>query len=488
MVGQIKTLTDAFAYDLIRQGFATDTDWIYNQTPPSSFLVHKYSPDQPKPNVSLSGELMNNALFSDDGQSLVDGAGNVVSDDYAFASGRAKNRTLKRFLDTVGVTAGNSGTAATVTIDSASPFGRPALKVALPAGNTWHEVQLTGLNIANFDGHVAWRIWVEDYTTLGQVQPFVGTSGYSRFYQNTHNVSNSNTNRFNGEHIVIGGPLYSAVINTFVGGTDTMSDAKIRIWPASGVATNVWVDVAAIPAVGRPTHVLTYDDCSVSWINEVLPYLATAGLTATFGINTGDLNGSPSLYLSSAQLQQIAAAGHQISAHNVTNTQYNDGTGGTQTAAQYTADFVTAQAALSAIVGGKMDPGYHPWVQGRTNGAVMDTMRSQGLKIARGTDLGYNFPQVGMGGHVLQLKEQAVHSLSTGNITDICANAKKYGTTVVWMIHEVTAAGGVGVETATAVHQHLINSIVASGGVSRTMGKLAEELYSERLVAASLLA
>lgn len=419
-------------------------------------------------------------------QALVSGAWNPL-----LASGGVVNRVLKRMTDTVGVTAANSGTAATVSIDAASPFGGPAYKIAMPAGNTYHEVQLSSLNIANFDGHVVWSVWVEDYTAITQIQGFAGTSGYSRLYQQTHNVSNSNKNRFNGEHRIVVGALAAGVTNTFVGGNDTLADTKLRIFPGASGA-NVWVRIAEVPGVGRPTHLITHDDCSVTWISNVLPYLAQNGLKGSFGVNTGDLNGTPSLYLTNTQLQQIAAAGHTISPHNITNTAYADGTGGTQTAAQYTADFVTAAAGLGALIGQSLDTTYHPWVQGRTNQAVMDTMRAAGLRIARGTDEGYNFPQLGTGGHVLQLKNQALHTLTQQQIAAIVANAKKYGATVCWMVHEVTAAGGVGVETAVANYAYLCSLIgadVASAqAVCRTPSQLARELYSERLVPAALLA
>lgn len=424
-------------------------------------------------------------------QALVSGARNPL-----LASGGAVNRTLKRFIDTVGVTAANSGTAATVTIDASSPFGRPAYKVAMPAGNSYAEVQLAGLGIANFDAHVIWTVWVEDYTAVTQIQAFAGTTGYGRFWQQTHNISNSNLNRVNGEHKIVVGPTAAGVANTFLAGTDSLGDTKLRIFPGAGGA-NVWVDVCVVPGVGRATHILTHDDASVTWMTNVLPYLSGAGLVGTFGINTGDVNGSASLYLSTAQVQAISAAGHQISPHNVTNTTVADGTGGTQTAAQYTADFVTASATLSGWIGQALDTSYHPWVQGRTMQGVMDTMRAAGLRMARGTDGGHNFPQAGLGGHVLQVKNQSLHTFtSDAQIDAICTNAARYGTTVVWMVHEVLTTGGsdgIGgdVETNVSKYAYLCNRVasdVRSGvAVNRTAAAWARELYAERLIAAALL-
>jgi hypothetical protein len=400
-------------------------------------------------------------------------------------AGFAKNRVLKRMIDVVGVGVANSGTAATVAIDAASPFGRPAYKVDMPAGNTWHEVQLTGLNVANFDGHVIWSVWIADYTAVEQVQVYAGTTGYTRLFQSAYLVNTSNTSRWNGEHKIVVGPTQAGSANTFLRGTDSLAETKIRVFPGAAGAS-VWVDAVFVPGVGRPTHLITHDDCSVTWMSNGLPVLNEYSLKATFNINTGDINGSPSLFLSSAQVLQIAQAGHQVSCHNVTNTAFNDGTGGTQTASEYTADFISGCATLSSIVGQQLEPGYHAWVQGRNNVTVHDTMRAAGMLIGRGIVAGYNWPQVGLGNSALALRTQLLHTLTPAQITTICNNAVLYGATVVWMVHEITPRGGVGVETAASVYRFLCDRIgkdVADQKAAHlTMQQLQNEVYADRLV------
>jgi hypothetical protein len=59
------------------------------------------------------------ALVDKDGQALPSRAVNLAS-----ASGQARNRVLKRMLDTTGVPAANNGTAATVTLEANSPWCR----------------------------------------------------------------------------------------------------------------------------------------------------------------------------------------------------------------------------------------------------------------------------------------------------------------------------------------------------------------------------
>jgi len=421
-------------------------------------------------------------------QALVSVDGNLAT-----AGGRARNRVLKRMLDTVGVAAANSGTAATVTLEANSPWGTgiPAYKVVMPAGNNWNEVQLTGVtNIPNFDGHVAWRIWIEDYTAVGQVTVYAGTSGYGKLSQQNHSVNASNTNRYNGEHIAVAGALRAAQAATFVHGTDTLADTKLRITPGAGGAT-VWVRDVVIPGVGRPTHVITHDDASVTWMTACLPVLAANGLTATFGVNTGQLGTSAALYLSNAQVAEIAAAGHQVSCHNVDNIAHADGTGGTQDAATYTAAFVTASNVLTGIIGGALDTTYHPWVQGRNTQALHDAMRTRGVRIARGTDDGYDIPQIGLGNNVLSLKTRTGPTATPTQIDAMADAVVKYGVLCVWMVHEVTPNGGAGVETPAASYAYLVNRIgsdVRAGrAVHRTMAQLGRELYAERLVTPALL-
>jgi len=431
------------------------------------------------------GQFVQIPRLSADGLSLMDGDGNLVK---SRAIGKVPSRILKRGTDLVGVGVSNSGTAATVTVDAASPFGRPAIKIAMPAGNVYTEITLTGLGIANFDGHIAWRIWVEDYTAVKQLIAYAGTASYTQLWQSTHSINNSDKNRLNGEQIVVVGPTSNNSTATFVVGTDTMDSTKIRISPEAAGA-NMWVETIMIPSKGRTTHVITHDDCSKTWIDNCLPLLADVGLTATFAIETDVLNTNSALYLSSSQVAQLAAAGHQISSHNHSNTSYNDGMSGTQTAAQYTTDFNAAVAILSGILGSNVDTSYHPWVQGKVNQALITPMRAAGIIIARGTEPGHNMPQLGMGMHAMRLKVQSLHTLSTAQIDQIIADSKKYGTTVIWMVHEVNI-GGVGVETSRAIYEYLVNAIArekANGAIHMTAAQLALELQSERLMAASLL-
>lgn len=427
-------------------------------------------------------------------QALVSGAGN-----FALASGGAVNRTLKRMTDTIGVGAANSGTAATVTLEANSPWGTgvPAYKIVLVAGNTYHEVTLTSLGIAAFNGHVVWSAWIEDYTTIQQVQLFAGTTGYGRLYQRTYNINNSTMHRYSGEHRMVVGPTTTNSTGTFLPGADTLAETKLRLFKNTDGAV-LWVREVVLPGVGRPTHLLTYDDASVTWITNVLPHLAESGLKGSFAINTAQIGTNANLYIDYPQVATIAAAGHQVSPHNVNNYPVDDGITTDPekiTTAAYATEFRTAITALGGAAGQLLDTSYHAWVKGSNNQAAHDALRPAGLRLARGTDPGHNFPQIGLGQQTMSLKNVPLHTLTTAAIDLWCDQAIAYGTTNLWMIHEVPTVGGSDgggdVETNATVHRYLCQRIardVAAGrAVNRTTAQFGREIYAERLVPTALL-
>ena len=418
-------------------------------------------------------------------------AGGVpVAVDLAPTLAQTARRTsvLKRFSDQVGVAYNNSGTAATVSIDAASPFGRPALKVALAAGTTWAEVQLSALGLAAFDDHIVWRVWIEDYTAVQQIGVFAGTTGYGRYSQQNYQISTSNVNRYNGEFAFSAGPVRQTAVGTFVHGVDTLNATKIRI-TGNAAAANVWVDAVVVPARGRGVVLLTYDDGFRSWIDYVLPDLARNGLVGSFGFQQNLIGTNDTLYLNSSDIRAMSAAGHEISPHQVANTRFNDGTSGTQTAAQYQTDYRTSLAALRGIVGADASCDYHPYVQGGHNQSLIDTLRAEGLRIARGVDNNaHNFHSAGLGRSIYSMKTAYMDSSGPDLATLITAvdNAEKYGTTAVFMGHDFGPNAPSASYWTASLHAQLIDYIGAKVRAGRlintTMGQYAAAVYSAGLV------
>jgi hypothetical protein len=437
--GSTYTVSDAFGAAMLGAGFATDTDGVLSPPLIGGKQWMQYDPAN---------------------RSAVSGDGNT----FRIQPQKRPRLILKRMTDEVGVTYANSGTPAVVTVDAASPFGGTAIKLAIPTGNTWTEIQYAGNSLANFNDHVVWRVWIENAAHVSQIQTYAGTSGYGRLYQRTYTVSSSNINQFNGEHFIAAGPMFAAAANTFLTGVDTLADTKLRIFYGGGGATvNVWVERLVVHGNAEPRIVFTFDDCAVSHYTRAYPKLAQYGLKGAFGINSGDINGSASLYLSSSQIQEMANAGQEIYGHNVSNTNYP-----TQNAATYTAAFRTGLNALLAITP-KVSSLYHPWVQGGNGIDVHATMRAQGAQILRGinnnTDGAHNLFGDGVGNRNVVVRANQTDNRTFASLQTDVDNCILYGSTMFFMTHElVTTTPLAGVETSLDVFNSLVEYVAGKRG------------------------
>ena len=410
---------------------------------------------------------------SSDGLSLVSGDGSVLD----VLPPKRPRLILKRMLDQVGVTYANSGTAAVVTVDTASPFGGTAIKLAIPTGNTWTEIAYTGNSIAAFDDHVVWRVWVENANHVTQIQTFAGTSGYGRLYQRTYSISASNANLFNGEHFIAAGPMFATAANTFLTGVDTFADTKLRIfYGGAGATVNVWVERVVVHGNERPTVVFTLDDCALSHYTRAYPKLTQHGIRGVFGINSGDIGGSASLYMSAAQVLELANAGHEIHSHGVTNTAYP-----TSNAATYTAAYKTGLNALNAITA-RASSIYHPWVQGGNGTDVQATMLAQGVQIIRGTphtNSGkMNMFADGVGARRVNVMSNGTDNRTLADLTTDVDNCIKYGGTMLFMTHEIVDSLVLaGVETSLVAWNGLVDYVASKRPALRVLG--ISDLYDQ---------
>lgn len=406
----------------------------------------------------------------------------------------------------VGYTVTHTGTGGTAAIDSTtSPFtGRNAgASLKVNAAGTRTEVEITGMNIANWDGHVVVNCYVEDHTgTSLQLSVYAGTTAYSRSYLNTHTVvTGTGASPRNGMHSVPAGPMYNADVSalaqwtagansTFLPGADALNAVKIRI-NGDGVGTRtgaVWIHSITLVPKGRPTVVFTLDDCSASWIANVLPVFATNGIVGSFGINSGDLNGG-ALFLTTANLQAIAAAGHEIYSHNVANTALASPYGATE-ADTYAAAFKTGQAALGALVGDSRSSLYHPWVQGISSDTAVKRLRDHGMRVGRmATPSRHNVIAGAPGGGLFEQLMQLRSITTTTNganqtqatLQQVLTDCERYGTTVVFMTHEVTDTA-TGIETSPAVFSWLCGAVAGNPAIAvRTVRQLYQEALDEGL-------
>lgn len=375
-------------------------------------------------------------------------------------------QTLHTFSTETGVTYANSGTAATQTLDSDSPFGATRLRVDAPSGNTWTEVQLHSISVPLFtDGNtVYFRIWLKDWNAITQIQVFAGVTSYTRLAQNTFSIQNSDRNNRNGP-ITIPLNSYDTTSNTFTWGTDTLGSVKIRVFARSGFAPRFWVDSFGVGYRSRPQVLLTFDDASQSWIDYVQPALVARGIKATFGVGTGQVGTNEALYVSTADLLSLQSDGHQLCAHNVTNTAYDLTSAGVAT---YMAEYDAAVASLQSWgINGPFN--YHPFVQGKNDQALITTLASRGVKVMRGVNTlsatvpRLNYPGCGTYSDNITSINVASHGsgLSLANARTALGNLLKYGGTYCAMFHEIVDAVPAGTEWANSDFTAWLDDLVA---------------------------
>ena len=287
----------------------------------------------------------------------------------------------REFRSLDAVTTANSGTAATVTIDSASPFGVPALKVAAPSGNVWSEVGINTLNIPNFaenGNRLVWLMWVEDAAKVAKVWAYAGTSGYARYVQtNDYYLNDSIEFLHNGGHCIAIHPG-NAAANTLQAG-DAITDAKLRVFATTSQAFNVWILGVYVPVKQAPFVAFTFDDNSASF-RKFAAILELYGLRGTFGLNNQNIGANDNLYVNWSDVDALISAGHQVVSHNIANSKYIT----TQTLTQYMADY---RATRNTLIGRGYPRAavqqYHPYVQGGHDPTLISAMQSEGVRFAR---------------------------------------------------------------------------------------------------------
>jgi hypothetical protein len=392
-----------------------------------------------------------------------------------------RTRVVKRGTNLNRVVTANSGTAATVTAETTTPFGRPAIQVAIPSGNTWAEVGYNDLNLPAFAGHVAFRVWVEDYTLISDLKTFVGNSGYALNSLFTDFVSTSNTSLMNGERVLYVGPTRVNAGGTFVWGQTTLQNTKLRITPVAAATTNVWVEAIEIPEPAPAMVAFTMDDSSVTWMTRLLPLLRRYGIRATFNVNSGAVDTNPALFVTSTNLRQLVAEGHQVTCHNVSNLKYTAPPySGDQTLTQYMADYTTARKALEGY--GLPAEGfmYHSYVQGGFDAALIAEMEGEGVRCARIAAL----PRImqygaGVGRDIMALRTYEMGtnypmSAVLAGVDDVAT----YGGLMVIMGHEFIESGTpVGVEALVSEVDEVLRRIADYQIETVTMAQAYERLY-----------
>lgn len=298
------------------------------------------------------------------------------SDGFEYQPWRPSNApvALRIANDLTAWTLANSGTAATATVDSASPFGVPAIRLDIPNGNTYAQLTCAGLTIPGFGGaagQINWIVYVENQDILSQAQSIIGDSGFAQNDTLTYHWAGSDTHNKNGAHVI-------SHAKTLAYG---VTDVRLRFFGGSvpsGSVGRAWVLGVFIPRPTKPFVVITFDDADISFYTRVLPELRARNLHATFGLMSGVLGTNDGLYVNEAKMHEIYAAGNDIGNHNVTNTNLV-----TSGLSAYLAEFDQCAEYLRAR-GWERGARYHPFVQGKHSPAAIAALQARGVTVMRG--------------------------------------------------------------------------------------------------------
>lgn len=343
--------------------------------------------------------------------------------DFALRTTRPVHRVIRGFDTLTGVTNTPTGGTVTASIDTASPFGGRALKLAFDGAATLNDTVISGFDLANFTAGRAKIVILamfEEPRAVSQIQYYAGTNtGFTTSIMGYHNLANSGIHMSHGVHAITIIPETASSNNLAT--TDSVTALRIRCArsatpiangvqdlpggvAASTYATSVWIKGVYLVAETKPFVILTFDDAARSWTTLLQPQLASRGLKATFGINKTDVGTNDGLYINEADVNTLYAYGHDISSHNQTNTAYS-----IATEAAYIAEYRVCRD-WHANAGRTKRLDYHPFVQGKSNPPLCAALASEGVKYARSVnDRNFERPLYDYGLH-LQMPSRSLGS------------------------------------------------------------------------------
>jgi peptidoglycan/xylan/chitin deacetylase (PgdA/CDA1 family) len=413
-----------------------DTPAIVRDVSATQFAAQRVNaPDQPGVIYRVDG-----ALYSWNGSAWVGqvtaqtdpvtgGVSLVAGGQPVSLVSQPRHHVIREFNTLQDVTNSATGGTVTPTIDTASPFGGRALKLAFGASVTQHDLTISGFNLADFTSGRAKLVAVamfEEPRAISQVQCFVGTdTGFGTSMRCDHRLANSGLHHSHSFQSIVLTPELAAV-NSLTATSDctafrlrfqrsgTPITNGIHNLPgdvaASAYVTNVWIKGIYIVRNTLPFVVLTFDDASRSWMTYLQPLLATRGLKATFGVNQNDVGTNDSLFINETDLNALSAYGHDIASHNQTNTSFTIATIG----AYLTGFRACRDWHYNAGRRSRLD--YHPYIQGVFNPDLSAAIAAEGVKWARTVnDMNFERPLWDYGYHM------QMPSRSLGNVNNLAA-------------------------------------------------------------------
>lgn len=198
---------------------------------------------------------------------------------------------------------------------------------------------------------------------------------------------------------------------------------------------------------------LSFDDSWISQYTTVLPILQTAGFKGTFYLTTQPIQEGWDDYMTPANVQDIAAKGHEIAGHTVTHADLT-----TLSQTKIKAEIKNSKTYLESLTGKVVNAFAYPY--GALNNTVKTLVKNAGYTSARGVD--YETENVATTDKY-ELKSQCIEtSDSTASIKAQIDAAKANKQWYILCIHEVKT-GGDQYTMTPARFQEIVDYIKQSG-------------------------
>lgn len=284
----------------------------------------------------------------------------------------------------------------------------------------------------------------------------------------------------------------SITANTgFVPGVSDLKMVRVRVNVSAGANTTFWIRDISIPARQRPVVCFTFDDADVSWMTRARPILNAAGVKATFAVYSAGI-GLGANYITSADVQTLAADGHQITSHNVNDYRLQtlasnsngeqNGTGTSNDSVGYITEYHTARQTLEALGVDPEDFCYHAWVQGGADTQAVELLRGCGVDLCRGAL--FTQPMLlcsPLGNDAMHLRHWTLGSTrSLARNKYAIDQAVAYGGLVVFMGHVLADTSSTSITYAESEFRELVAYAQSAGVDILTMRQLRDRLRNMR--------
>lgn len=322
-----------------------------------------------------SGRLI--ALTDQAGEPLVFQASGAPGDFKGVVVSDASTRALGDYLAT-----GTAAIAQDATIQRSGPR-TVRLNVAQGTGQVLMVHAISPANMLDRKGRVGAWVYVQDYTKINQMtlKVSLGDSSFTNGVFQSYSMADGDK-QFNGWHFVsFAGAEFGGTWGAPNFETQAVAAVALEVQAGAGGAV-LYLDSFVVGWRSVARLMITQDDGYAAWFSQGLPVLEAFGLRATMSIIAA-LVGTAPQWVTSAQLRQAYARGHDLCPHgqNALNTLPTDDA--RRADIQFNVKYLEGLGLTRALKYYVYPNGVYQTAPG--NQGIINALKSLGIRAARGT-------------------------------------------------------------------------------------------------------